>query len=114
MEKTLIIDGKEVSFKSTGATALRYKAQFGKDYLAEIMKLSNLGKLSKDGKLDPKAIENMDFELFYEIAWTLAKTANNQINDPLTWLDQFETFPLMEIIPDLQDLITSTIQSKKK
>ena len=27
MEKTLVIDNKEVRFKSTGATPLRYKAQ---------------------------------------------------------------------------------------
>ena len=32
MEKTLTIDGKEVRFKSTAATPLRYKAQFNKDY----------------------------------------------------------------------------------
>jgi hypothetical protein len=114
MEKTITIDGKEVKFRSTGATPLRYKAQFRKDYLAEIMKLNSLGKLKgKNGEIDPKAVETIDFEVFYEIAWTLAKTANKDIADPITWLDEFETFPIMEIIPDLQEMITSSIEVKK-
>ena len=42
MEKTIEIDNKKVSFKSTAATPLRYKAQFGKDFFVDIMKLSSL------------------------------------------------------------------------
>ncbi len=38
MEKTIQIDNKSISFKSTAATPLRFKAQFGKDYFAEIIK----------------------------------------------------------------------------
>lgn len=33
MEKTIEIDGKQVSFKSTAATPLRYKAQFGREVI---------------------------------------------------------------------------------
>lgn len=116
MEKTLIIDGKEVRFKSTAAVPLRYKAQFGKDFFAEILKM---GALEKLGKLDPKKItradlEGLDFEVFYNIAWTMAKTADPKIPDPITWLDQFEEFPMIEIIPALQDMILASIQGKKK
>jgi hypothetical protein len=113
LEKTLTIDGKPVQFKSTGGTPLRYKAQFGKDYLADIMKLDSLGKLDTKN-LKSKDLEKIDFEVFYNIAWTLAKTADKTIKDPLSWLDEFEVFPLMDILPELTDLITSTIQGKKK
>lgn len=113
MEKTLIIDGKEVKFKSTGATALRYKAQFRKDYLAEIMKLDSIGKLNTEN-MDAEGLEGIDFEVFYNIAWTMAKTADSSISDPITWLDGFDEFPLLEIIPDLQEMILTTIQTKKK
>ena len=47
MEKTITIDGKQVRFKSNGATPLRYKAQFGKDYFKEIMKLSTIAKFER-------------------------------------------------------------------
>ena len=113
MEKTIEIDGKQVTFKSTAATPLRYKAQFGKDFFAEIMKLGSLSKLNKN-KIDYKIFENTDFEVFYNIIWTLAKTADKTIPEPITWLDSFDEFPLFEILPELQDLITASIQTKKK
>ena len=116
MEKTIEIDGKQVRFKSTGATPLRYKAQFGKDYFAEIMKMGVLEKLAKIDKenIKPEDLEGLDFEVFYNIAWTMAKTADKEIPDPSSWLDEFDEFPMMEIIPELMDLIVSSLRSKKK
>lgn len=113
MEKTLTIDGKEVRFKSTAATPLRYKAQFGKDYFSEILKMESLGNL-KQGKISTKDIQKIDFEVFYNIIWVLAKTADKSIKEPMEWLDTFDEFPLMDIIPQIQDLITASLQSKKK
>lgn len=116
MEKTIEIDGKRVRFKSTGATPLRYKAQFGKDYFAEIMKMSALEKLASLNKDDikPEDLEGLDFEVFYEIAWVMAKTADKDIPDPITWLDEFEVFPMLDIIPELIDMILASLQTKKK
>jgi hypothetical protein len=113
MEKTLIIDGKEVRFKSTGATALRFKAQFRQDFMKEILKLQSLTKINPEN-FEPDDLRDLDFEVFYNLIWVLAKTANPSIPDPITWLDQFDEFPMMEILPELQDMIISTIQAKKK
>ena len=113
MEKTIEIDNKKVSFKSTAATPLRYKAQFGKDFFVDIMKLSSLDGFNPK-KIVLKKIDKLDFEVFYNIIWVLAKTANKKIPDPITWLDEFEEFPLFDIIPELQDLILSSMQTKKK
>jgi hypothetical protein len=118
MEKTIVIDGKEVKFRSTGATPIRFKAQFRKDYFAEVMKLNLLEKLDKKQKqgedLTLKDYESIDFDIFYNIAWVLAKTADKDIPDPISWLDSFDEFPMLEIIPELQDMVISTLQSKKK
>lgn len=116
MEKTLIIDGKEVRFKSTAATPLRYKAQFGKDFFAEIVKLGLLEKLVKSDleNIKREDLEGMDFEVLYNITWTMAKTADPKIPDPMAWLDQFDVFPVLDIISELLDLILSNMQSKKK
>lgn len=113
MEKTIEIDNKEIRFKSTAATPLRYKAQFGKDFFSEILKLSSLDGLNSK-KIDLKKIDSLDFEIFYNIIWVLAKTADKTIPEPITWLDSFEEFPLFEIIPELQDLILASMQTKKK
>lgn len=116
MEKTIVIDGKEVRFKSTGGSAIRYKAQFGRDFFADVAKLSSLDKLTKidDKDFKPEDLEGVDFTFFYNIAWVFAKTADNTVQDQLTWLDSFEEFPIMNIIPDIQELITSTLKTKKK
>ena len=111
MEKTLTIDGKQVTFKSTGATPLRYKAQFGKDYFAEMLKLQSLQALQGG---DIKAIESIDFDALYNMVWTLAKTADKTIPEPIEWLDGFDEFPLFEILPELQDLMAKSLQSSKK
>lgn len=113
MEKTIEIDNKQITFKSTAATPLRYKSQFGKDFFVDIMKLSSLDGLNSK-KINVEKIEKLDFEVFYNIIWVLAKTADKKIPDPITWLDGFDEFPLFEIVPELQDLILASIQTKKK
>jgi hypothetical protein len=114
MEKILTIDGRQVKFKSTGAFLLRYKAQFGRDALQDIFKLQD----AVDSKNRIKNISALDLEVLYDLAWTLAKTADPNIPPPLEWLDEFSEFPLMDIIPEIVDMVfsclTSTVESKKK
>lgn len=114
MEKILNIDGRQVKFKSTGAYLLRYKAQFGRDALKDIYKL--MGAMGEDNKI--ANIDALDLEVLYDIVWTLAKTADPSIKPPLEWLDEFSEFPVMDILPELTDMIlsclTSTVPSKKK
>ena len=114
MEKILTIDGRQVKFKSTGAFLLRYKAQFGRDALQDIFRLQS----AIDNKGQMKNIDTLDLEVFYNLIWTLAKTADPSIPPPLEWLDEFSEFPLMDIIPEIVDMIfsclTSTVESKKK
>lgn len=116
MEKTIIIDEKQVRFKSNGSTALRYKVQFGKDYFQEIMKMLPLAKLQKKKSQEVKAkdLETLDFEVFYNICWVMAKTADHSIPEPLLWLDQFDEFPIADILPELQELIEATLKTTKK
>jgi hypothetical protein len=114
MEKTITIDGRQVRFKSNGATPMRYKAQFGKDYLKEILKMAPIEKMNKKKDVNAKDLEVIDFEVFYNIAWIMAKTADPSIPEPLEWLATFEEFPIAEIVPDLQELMTATLMSSKK
>jgi len=114
MEKILTIDGRQVKFKSTGAFLLRYKAQFGRDAIQDILRLQS----AIDNKGQIKNIDTLDLEVFYNLIWTLAKTADPSIPPPLEWLDEFSAFPLMDIIPEIADMIfsclSSTAESKKK
>lgn len=116
MEKTIEISGQQIAFKSSGAVPKRYKMQFQRDFFKDLLAMGltnqSLDDLSEDQQLE--AVSKIDFDVFYDIAWTLAKTANSSIPDPLTWLDGFETFPIMDILPELQDMLAASISSKKK
>jgi hypothetical protein len=114
MEKTITIDGKAVLFKTNGATPLRYKAQFGKDYFKEILKLAPLQNMAGKKKMSAKDLEVLDFEVFYNIAWIMAKTADPSISDPITWLEGFDVFPMADIIPELQDMMLASFEATKK
>lgn len=111
MEKILTIDGRQVKFKSTGAFLLRYKAQFGRDAIQDIFKLQSAIDLKTK---ELKDVSALDLEVFYNLVWTLAKTADPNIPPPLEWLDSFSEFPLVEIIPEVMDLIMASLQSTAK
>jgi len=100
--------------KSTGAFLLRYKAQFGRDAIKDIYKLKDV--YDEETK-EIKNIDKLDLEVFYNLVWVLAKTADSSIQPPLDWLDSFSEFPLIEILPEIMDMITSSLyseSSKKK
>jgi hypothetical protein len=116
LEKIIVIDSKKVPFKTNGAIPMRYKAQFGKDYFKEILKMLPLANIKKQKKkdIDVKDLEALDFEVFYNVAWVMAKTADPSIPEPLEWLSSFDEFPLIEIFTEIQDLMNATLQSTKK
>lgn len=95
---------------------MRYKAQFGKDYFKEILKMLPLAKMKKKKKedLDVKDLEVLDFEVFYNVAWVMAKTADPSTPEPLEWLASFEEFPIIEVFVEIQDLMNATLQTSKK
>lgn len=118
MEKTITIDGKKVRFKSTGGTARRYRNQFNRDFFADLLQLYPIMQLKKEGfdtnNLDLEIIKKLSFEVFENITWTLAKTADKSIPEPEEWLEQFDELPIFDILPKIQDLMMSSLQSAKQ
>lgn len=118
MEKTIYIDEKPVRLRSTAALAKLYKAQFGRDYFADLLKLAKAsGGAKKTGKLNLaqlsfENLDHFDMEMVYDLVWTMAKAADPSVPDPITWLDGFDTFPMGDILPQIQELIT--VQKTKK
>nr|DAP51849.1 MAG TPA: tail assembly chaperone protein [Caudoviricetes sp.] len=119
MEKTIYIDEKPVRLRSTAALPKLYKAQYRRDYFADMLKLAKSAGTKGKGKLNLSDIsfenlEHFDMEMIYDVVWTMAKAADPTIPDPITWLDGFETFPIGEIMPEIQDMLTSSVQQSKK
>lgn len=119
MEKTIYIDEKQVKLKSTAALPKRYKAQFGRDYFADLLKLAKVfGKgMKKNQRIQDisfASLNHIDMEVLYDIIWTMAKTADRTIPDPLEWLDGFDTFPFEEIMGDVSEVLMDTMPTSKK
>lgn len=114
MEKVLIIGGKEIKMKSTAGTMMRYRNNFNRDFIKDLVKLQTKlnDKLEKG-----QEFEALDLDLFEKIAWCMAKTADNSIPDIEHWLDEFDTFDIMQVLPELMNLLVANmeqINSKKK
>lgn len=114
MIKTLIIDGKQVNFKSTGATPIRYKAQFGSDFMKDILRMLPLAEYAGQKEIPLEVIEKIDFEVFSNVLWVMAKTADNNIPDPMTWLDQFDEFPVFDLFEEVQEMLMRNFETSKK
>ena len=109
MEKIINIDGRDIRLKSNAALLLRYKMQFGKDALGAIMKMDEATK--SDGIIDA---DKLDTEVFYNLLWVMAKTAEPGIAPPLEWFGEFESIPFNETVQTISELLQACLQTKKK
>ena len=110
MEKTILISGQQVSFKTNGAVPKRYQMQFKRDLFKDLLAMGMTGQT--EAKTELEAFQDIDFDLFYNLAWVLAKSADSTIPEPLTWLEEFETFPIMDILPELQEMLAALFSAK--
>lgn len=113
MEKVLKIGDKEIKMKSTAGTMMRYRNNFNRDFIKDLVKLQ--GKLN-DKIEKGQEFEAIDLDIFEKIAWCMAKTADNSIPDIENWLDEFETFDIMQVLPEIMNLLVSNMEqiNKKK
>lgn len=114
MEKVLKIGNNEIKMKSTAGTMMRYRNYFNRDFLKDLISLQSklTDKIEKG-----KELEALDLDLFEKIAWCMAKTADNSIPDIETWLDEFDTFDIMQVLPEIMNLLVANmeqINDKKK
>lgn len=110
MEKVINIDGKDIRFKSTAGTLMRYRMNFGRDLIKDIAKLEKRYKAVENGEDE---FEIYDLEMFEKIAWSMAKTADNNIKNIENWLDDFESFSIMVVLPEIMDLLIANLNQEQ-
>ena len=116
IRKTITIDGIEVPFKASATLPRLYRAKFRKDIFKDFAAL----KTSVDENDEQESGLDIDsLEVFENIAWTMAKHANPQgvPDNPDDWLEQFNTFSIYEVLPQLFELwglnLETQAESKK-
>jgi len=122
MRKTIIIDGKECEFKSSAAIPRMYRLKFGRDIFVDMQRIKNdmdaqnrlkedlKKKAEKNGEeFDESQFESYlpvkSLEIFENIAFLMHKHGDpSQPSEIEAWLDQFETFDIYEVLPEILEL----------
>ena len=115
-EKTVVISGKEVRFRSSAAIPRLYRIKFKRDIFKD---LSKLEKAYKDkGSEEASTMEIEDLEIFENVAYIMAFHADPTIPGTIEeWLDEFEMFSIYQVLPEILELwganLVTDIESKK-
>lgn len=80
--------------------------------------LNELQKGIDESDAESSNLDTFSLELFENIAWLMAKHQNPDVPDtPEDWLDQFSTFSIYEILPQIIELwglnVEQQVESKK-
>ena len=117
IKENIIVDGIEVPFKASAAVPRLYRLKFGRDIYKDFAALQKSVNENEDAENSALSIESL--EVFENIAYIMAKHANPESvpSEPDEWLEQFNTFSIYEILPQLLSLwglnIETQVQSKK-
>lgn len=136
MIKTIQIDDRSVEINTSAGWFYEYRENFGHDILPDIMPIlesvlnATASVLSESGgKFNEKEIlKAMNNELLvdafikmagleiitmYNIFWAMAKNANRKIEQPRDYFNDFDVFPMDEILPQMfVGIVDSSISSK--
>ena len=115
VQKTVEIDGREVTFKASAAIPRLYRVKFRRDIFKD---MNDLMKDIKANQEEESGLTIESLEIFENIAYMMAKYADPNVPDSIDeWLDQFETFSIYMVMPKIVELwgmnVEQQAESKK-
>ena len=115
LTKTIMIDDQAVTFRASAAVPRIYRIKFGRDIYKD---LDALQKAIDTSKEEASTLDTFSLEMFENIAYVMAKHADPSIPDtPEEWLDQFNTFSIYQVLPEIIKLwglnIQTDVEAKK-
>ena len=116
MTKKINIDGKDVMFKASAAIPRIYRLKFHRDIYKD---LRDLEKAVDSTSEEQSSLDLFSLEMFENIAFVMAKHADPTAvpDSPEDWLDEFNTFSIYQVLPEIIELwglnVQSEVESKK-
>ena len=116
MTKKINIDGKDVMFKASAAIPRIYRLKFHRDIYKD---LRDLEKAVDSSNEEQSSLDLFSLEIFENIAFVMAKHADHTAvpDSPEDWLDEFNTFSIYQVLPEIIELwglnVQSEVESKK-
>lgn len=119
MEKTIMIDGREVRLRASAAIPRLYRIKFRRDILQDMQAIKKAVEKSvrenaqegaqEGGQMSSIPLEAL--ELFENVSYLMAKHADPTV--PATveeWLEGFETFSIYTVFPAIEELWMANVQ----
>lgn len=109
--KKIEIDGHEVEFRASAAVPRMYRIKFGRDIYKDLRQLeTSVGENDEDAS----GLDMFSLEMFENIAFIMAKHASPDTvpSEPDEWLEQFNTFSIYQILPQLIELWGLNVQTE--
>lgn len=102
-QKNITIDGMEVPFKASAAVPRLYRLKFRRDIYKDF---ASLKTDVEEGDENKSELDIESLEVFENIAYIMAKHADPESvpDSPDDFLEQFNTFSIYEILPQLIEL----------
>jgi hypothetical protein len=121
MEKTVIVDGKEVRMRASALIPRLYRVKFGRDMIADMRQLQksynkakNLPEGATEEEKQDAQLSVLDLTIFENVAYMMVKHAGGaEVPDnPEDWLDSFDgVFSVYEVLPAILELWGLTNQT---
>ena len=114
--KIIRIDEKDVVFKASAAIPRIYRLKFQRDIYKD---LRDLEKAVSSSSEEESNLDLFSLEMFENIAYIMAKHADPTTvpDSPEEWLDEFSTFSIYQVLPEIIELwglnVQSDVESKK-
>ena len=115
MEKTIMIDGREVRLRASAASPRRYRIKFRRDILQDMQTIKKAVEKSvqenaqEGGQMSSIPLEAL--ELFENVSYLMAKHADPAVPPTVEeWLDGFETFSIYTVFPAIEELWMANVQ----
>jgi len=116
LTKTINIDGKDVVFRASAAIPRIYRNRFHRDIYKD---LRDLQQDIDNENPEASTLDSFSLELFEDISYIMAKHADpaGVPDTPDEWLEQFNTFSIYQVLPQIIELwglnIQTQVESKK-
>lgn len=116
LTKTINIDGKNVTFRASAAIPRIYRNRFHRDIYKDLRDLQN--GIDEENP-EASTLDSFSLELFEDISYIMAKHADPKgvPDTPDEWLDQFGTFSIYQVLPQIIELwglnVQTQVESKK-
>lgn len=117
IKKTVEIEGREVTFASSGYLPFVYRKLIDRDLIKDMSrlmksykKLQSLPEDAPEEEVLEAQLDIVDLRTFADVSWTMLKYAGEDVGETADeWLESLDgAFAFMEVMPVVMDLWTKT------